>query len=87
MSASQPINIGIDCTFKPNGKVRVRRIQLDEVWLPVAQGRQWVDNAGRHLLIMLPDETVEEILLQSYDLSWQLVQHRFSTGHLKKSQS
>jgi hypothetical protein len=71
--------IGVDCRFDPEGRVRVRRIQLDEAWQPAAQGRQWLDEEGRHVLVMLPGERVEELLLSASDLTWRLVPRRRQT--------
>jgi hypothetical protein len=68
--------VGVECTFEPDGRVRVRRIQLAGRWLPVAQGRQWVDDAGRHLLVMLPDEQIVELVLLAVDLTWRLAPRR-----------
>lgn len=65
--------IGVDCRFDANGRVRVRRIQLGEEWRSVAQGRQWQDESGRHVLVMLPEERIEELLLSAADLTWRLV--------------
>lgn len=65
--------IGVDCRFDASGRVRVRRIRLGEQWHSVAQGRQWQDESGRHVLIMLPGERIEELLLSAADLTWRLV--------------
>lgn len=64
--------IGIDCTFAKDGKVRVRRVQVNEQWQVVEQGRQWLDENGRHVLIMLPHGQVREILLSSRSLTWEM---------------
>jgi len=64
--------IGVDCTFAANGTVRVRRILVDEKWIPVGQGRQWVDGDGRHLLIMLPGSQVRQIRLRADTLTWEM---------------
>jgi hypothetical protein len=65
--------IGVDCQFEADGGLRVRRIDLDGRWLAVGQGRQWVDQLGRHVLIMLPDDEVREILLQPDTMTWWLL--------------
>jgi hypothetical protein len=65
--------IGVDCRFEANGRVRVRRIRMDETWHTVAQGRQWQDASGRHVLVMLAGERIEELLLSAEDLTWRLV--------------
>ena len=68
--------VGVDCLFDQNGCVRVRRVQLDDRWLPVEQGRQWIDENGRHVLIIVPGGDVQEILLTPRSLRWQLVPRR-----------
>lgn len=65
--------IGVECTFDALGMVRVRRIQVNGQWQAVAQGRQWVDGNGRHILILLPQSPVQEILLRPTTLIWELV--------------
>lgn len=68
--------VGVECTFESDGRIRVRRIELDGRWLPVAQGRQWSDDMGRHVLVMLPDEQIEELVLHTADLVWRLAPRR-----------
>ncbi len=65
--------IGIDCLIEQDGRVRVRRVQLDDQWFPVEQGRQWIDENGRHVLITVIGGDVQEILLSSRSLQWELV--------------
>ena len=67
-------SLGVDCNFAEDGSVRVRQVQLNGRWQPVGQGRQWVDENGRHVLIMLPDDEVREIVLQIRSLKWGLVE-------------
>lgn len=64
--------IGVDCIFRPDGTIRVRRIQHHGDWHSVEQGRQWRDGDGRHVLIMIGDRQVQEILLRAEDLQWRL---------------
>ncbi|MCP4415232.1 MAG: hypothetical protein GY805_01335 [Chloroflexi bacterium] len=66
--------IGVDCSFAEDGSVRVRKVQLNGRWQSVGQGRQWQDENGRHVLIMLPDDTVYEIVLQAGSLQWGMVE-------------
>ena len=68
--------VGVACRFEANGRIRVERIQLDGQWLPVGQGRQWSDENGRHLLIMLPHNQTRELLLQASTLTWVLLPGR-----------
>ena len=68
--------VGVDCIFDQDGRVRVRRVRLDDQWLPVEQGRQWIDENGRHVLITVPGGDVQEILLSTRSLQWELVPRR-----------
>ncbi len=68
---NQPV--GVDCLFEKDGSLRVRRVQLDDQWLQVEQGRQWHDENGRHVLIQIPGGAVQEILLSPHALQWELV--------------
>lgn len=63
--------VEVDCTFDEDGRVRVRRIRLGRPWRPVEQGRQWVDDEGRHVLIMLSGG-VSELVLRADTLAWEL---------------
>ncbi|NKQ35360.1 MAG: hypothetical protein HF973_07050 [Chloroflexi bacterium] len=69
-------SIGVECKFEANGRIRIDRIQLDGKWLPVGQGRQWSDENGRHLLIMLPNNQTRELLLRADTLTWMLLPSR-----------
>ena len=73
--------IGVDCRFMNNGRVQVQRLQVDNRWITIEQGRQWVDQQGRHVLIMMPDRQVQEILLRPDTMTWFL-RPRVSTGQL-----
>lgn len=66
-------SVGVDCRFGQDGVVQVKQVQVNGRWLPVGQGRQWVDENGRHVLIMLPGNTVRELVLQPGTLRWGLV--------------
>ena len=68
--------IAVDCVFHHDDRVRVRRIQLEGQWFPVEQGRQWIDENGRHVLISIPGADVLEILLSPRSLRWELVPRR-----------
>lgn len=63
-------NIGVDVIFTADGAVQVSRVQVDGHWSRVGQGRQWLDEDGRHCLIMLSDNSVREIILHSQTLLW-----------------
>ena len=64
--------IAVDCLFTEDGTIRVRRIKVEDRWLTVEQGRQWQDDAGRHVLVMLDGRRVLEIVLSSETLAWEL---------------
>jgi len=64
--------IGVDCIFEKDGAVRVRRITVADKWKGVEQGRQWLDETGRHVLIMLDGREVREIVLRSEELTWAM---------------
>lgn len=68
--------VNVDCRFDADGIVYVQRVMLEGAWLPVEQGRQWVDEAGRHVLIMLPTRQVRELVLSAQTLSWEILPHR-----------
>ncbi len=63
---------GVDCLFDIDGRVHVRRIKFHEEWLPVEQGRQWLDEQGHHVLIMTSGSAVQELLLSRETLQWQM---------------
>jgi hypothetical protein len=66
-------SISVDCTFKADGSVRVRRVEIEGSWWSVGQGRQWLDEYGRHVLIMLPNNQVREIILRADSMTWEMV--------------
>lgn len=68
--------VGVACQFSEDGSVQVKKVQLNGRWQPVGQGRQWVDENGRHVLIMLPGEQVCELILQPATLRWHLLDPR-----------
>lgn len=63
--------VEVDCTFDVQGEVRIRRVRVNEQWQHVDQGRQWKDDNGRHLLVMMLDGHVHELVLRP-DLRWEL---------------
>ena len=65
--------ISVDCVFKTDGSVRVRRVEIEGSWWSVGQGRQWVDGNGRHVLIMLPNNQIRQITLRTDTMTWELV--------------
>lgn len=69
---AQREGVGVEALFSAETGPHIRRIQLREQWLPVSQGRHWRDADGWHVLIMLPDESVRELMLNRETLSWEL---------------
>lgn len=64
--------VAVDCQFSEDGTLRVRRIRRQNAWIPISQGRQWQDDQGRHVLIMLDNLTVRELILNGQSLIWEL---------------
>ena len=64
----------IDAGFETNGAVRPRRFTQDQGWLEVSDvGRQWIDKDGRHVLVMVGDRQIYELLLRRESLTWWIV--------------
>ncbi len=60
--------------FDRDGKVRVLAFSWGGRELVVTStGRTWIDDDGRHLLVMVSGEQVFELLLRRSDLSWRVV--------------
>jgi len=57
--------VGVECLFTEDGDFMIKALQIDNQWKQVQQGRQWVDNEGRHVLVILPDEQTVEIRLRA----------------------
>ena len=64
--------VPVECTFQADGRVHVRRVRLEARWQVVEQGRQWVDREGRHVLVRLPGDRVQELLLRADTLTWEV---------------
>lgn len=77
--------ISVECTFAADGRIQVRRMAIDGRWLVVEQGRQWRDQSGRHVLVMVHGGpgghggTVRELILRPETLTWELVNNRTGT--------
>lgn len=80
MSSEMNRPISVDCSFDKDGSVHVRRIAVDDNWLVVDPGRQWVDEHGRHVLIMIPGGRVFEIVLSSDTLNWKITSARIKSN-------
>ncbi|MGD9099170.1 MAG: hypothetical protein PVF45_01735 [Anaerolineae bacterium] len=63
----------VEARFEANGAVRPRRFTWEKTWLDVSDaGRQWVDAAGRHVLVMVAGRRTFELLLERESLSWRV---------------
>ena len=65
--------IPVECTFTAAGVVQVRRVFFEGQWQPATQGRQWVDEQGRHVLVMFGDRPAQRLWLRKDTLNWVLV--------------
>ena len=63
--------VEVDCRFDEDDRVHVRRVRLGRPWQAVEQGRQWVDDDGRHVLVLLAGG-VRELVLRADTLTWEL---------------
>lgn len=64
--------VEVDCSFDLEGGVRIRRVRINDRWQHVDQGRQWRDETGRHLLVMMLDGRIHELVLRPATLRWEL---------------
>lgn len=71
--------IGVECTFAKDGRCQIKRIQIGEQWQLVEQGRQWLDPQGRHVLVRLMGQPVQELVLRPDMLRWELRNGRSET--------
>ena len=62
--------VSVECKFAADGRIRVKRVERNGRWLTVEQGRQWQDDNGRHVLIMLNGQARR--LTLSPELRWSL---------------
>ncbi len=69
---------GVQCRFEQSGKLNIQKICLNGRWQSVEQGRQWRDDFGRHVLIMIQNQTFTLTLL-AHTLEWEL-KGRVSSG-------
>jgi len=64
----------VQVRFEGDGEVRPRRFTWEGRWLDVSDvGRQWVDEAGRHVLVMVAGRRTFELVLRRDSLCWQIV--------------
>jgi hypothetical protein len=63
--------VAAEVRFGVDGSPVVRRFRWQDQDIPVtAGGRTWVDEGGRHVLVMGPDQRTYELLLCREDLIW-----------------
>ena len=65
--------IGLTCSFDGQGQINVQSLIWQErSYTIVSVGRQWLDEAGRHVLVEGADGTRFEIELARDDLMWRV---------------
>jgi hypothetical protein len=69
----EPEAIEVIARFDNNGWVQPLRIRSEGRVIPVdSTGRRWQDEAGMHILCMLPGGRVVELIFQPAELRWYL---------------
>jgi hypothetical protein len=75
----------VEVRFEADGTLRTRRFTWGQMWLNVSDvGRQWVDTAGRHVLViaqaspsagkhLVAARGTFELLLRRESLTWRIV--------------
>lgn len=64
----------VDAHFEADGKVRPHRFTWAQEWLDVTDvGRQWDEEDGHHVLVMVASRHTFELLLAQESLSWRVV--------------
>ncbi len=64
----------VEVRFEADGVVRPRRFTWNQAWLDVSDvGRQWTDEAGRHVLVMVGSRDTFELVLRRDSLTWWVV--------------
>jgi hypothetical protein len=64
----------VEVVFDEGGRPQVRMFAWNGKMLPVISlGRTWLDEVGRHVLVMAAGERVFELLLRRSDLCWRVV--------------
>ena len=64
----------VEARFDEDGTVYPRRFTINESWLNVSDvGRQWTDDAGRHVLVMVAGRQTYELVLRRQSLTWWVV--------------
>jgi hypothetical protein len=64
----------VDAHFDADGAVRPRRFTWNQARLDVSDvGRQWADEDGRHVLVMVGGRETFELVLRRDNLIWWVV--------------
>jgi hypothetical protein len=64
----------VEAQFEADGAVRPRRFTWNGSWRDVSDvGRQWTDEAGRHVLVMVGGRETFELVLRQDSLTWWVV--------------
>ena len=71
----------VEAYFESDGAIRPRRFTWDQGWLNVSDvGRQWVQDDGRHVLVMTAGQHTFELFLERESLTWRVIQAPDRTG-------
>ena len=64
----------VEVTFDRDGKPSIRYFTLLGKRVSVTGvGRTWIDDEGKHVLVMGPSNETYELLLRRSDLAWRVV--------------
>ena len=65
--------VEVTARFNPNGDITPVRFKWRDQDFPVlSTGRQWRDDRGLHILVMVPGDDVFELLYAAEDSRWYL---------------
>lgn len=65
--------VAVQVWFEADGRPRIERFRWrGDDTVVTAVGRTWVDDDGRHVLVMGPDDQTYELRLARGDLVWYL---------------
>jgi hypothetical protein len=68
--------INVTATFDTQGNIIPLSVQRYGQTLPViSTGRDWIDEEGHHILVMVRENVVTHLLFVSGDGLWYLIQH------------
>jgi hypothetical protein len=68
------IPTAVEARHATDGSVHPQRFTWQGDWLSISDvGRQWMDEAGRHVLVMVSGRHTYELLLERGELLWHVV--------------